>query len=80
MFAIVRQKAAENLQVNTAYTDFALALTNGVVGNENASALQVCLDKMIEVLGINVQAEHLEVLDNLLLKHSLPVSRDNTTN
>ncbi len=80
LFAIVRQKAAENLQVNTAYTDFALALTNGVVGNENASALQVCLDKMIEVLGINVQAEHLEVLDNLLLKHSLPVSRDNTTN
>lgn len=79
LFAITRQKASEDLQVNTAYTDFALALTNAIVGNENVIALQICLNKMIEVLGTNVQSIQIETLDILMKKHNLPIFRESTT-
>lgn len=75
LFVITRYKADQNLQVNTAYTDFALALTNCIIGNENAIALQFCLNKMIEVLGDSIQLSQLEYLDDLIVKYKLPIAR-----
>ena len=75
LFAIARQMADTDLQINTAYTDFAIALTNAIGNNENVIGLQVSLNKMLQVLGKNVQTSHLEVLDGLLKKHHLSIVR-----
>lgn len=79
LFALTRQKADENLQINTAYTDFIAALINGMIGNENTIALQICLSNVLQVLEDNVQLHQLEALDNLIQKHRLPISRNTKT-
>jgi len=73
VFALARQRAGEDLEVNAAYTDFALALSNAVNENSNPIALQICLDKIIIDLGDTIDSEHLTSLANLFAKYKMPI-------
>ena len=81
LFAVTRQKADENLLINAAYTDFALALTNSIVGNENAIALQAAFDRLLLVLGDTVTEEHRQQLQNAIEANAIPLNlQENTSN
>lgn len=74
LFAMIRREADKSLQVNTAYTDFALALTSSIIGNENEIAFQFCLNQMLDAMGDSILLEQVEVLGNLIEKYKLPIA------
>jgi len=74
LFGIARYSAGEDIQSCIAYSDFALALTNSIAGNENPIAFQICLNNMIGVLGDKVNSDILEVLRELINENNLPLT------
>jgi len=74
LFGIARLSAGEDIQSCIAYSDFALALTNSIAGNENPIAFQICLNNMIGVLGDKVNSDILEVLRELINENNLPLT------
>jgi hypothetical protein len=73
IFALVQQQNAIDLQINAAYTDFALVLGNCIAGAENSEALQNTLDRVLSGLGESATQELLEELQGAIDANAIPL-------
>jgi hypothetical protein len=73
IFKLVQQQNATDLQINAAYTDFALVLGNCIAGAENSVALQYSLDKVLAALGESATQELLEELQEAIDANAIPL-------
>jgi hypothetical protein len=73
IFALVQEHNATSLQVNAAYTDFALVLGNCIAGVENSEALQNSIDRVLTALNGSATQELLEELQEAIDANAIPV-------
>jgi hypothetical protein len=79
IFKLVQERNATDMQVNAAYTDFALVLGNCIAGVENSVALQYSLDRVLSALGESATQELMEELQEAIDANAIPLKISGTT-